>query len=43
MGPEEIHIYFCEGASHPPKGNVIDPKTWKFLKSIFKFAIYLVC
>ena len=43
MGPEEIHIYFWEGAPRPLKGNVIDPKTWKFLKSVFKFTIYLVC
>ena len=30
MGPEEIHIFFCEGALRPLKENVIDPKTWKF-------------
>ena len=30
MGPEEIHIYFLEGAPRPQKENMIDPKTWKF-------------
>ena len=30
MGPEEIHIYFLEGAPRPQKENMIDPKTWNF-------------
>ena len=30
MGPEEIHIYFLEGAPLLQKENMIDPKTWNF-------------
>ena len=26
MGPEEIHIYFLEGAPHPPKSKCDRPK-----------------
>ena len=36
MGPEEIHIYFLEGAPRPQKENMIDPKTWKFCLVIFQ-------
>ena len=40
MGPEEIHIFFWEGAPRPLKENVIDPKTWKFLAA--KQALHAV-
>ena len=44
MGPEEIHIFFCEGALRPLKENVIDPKTFhiRYIALPFYFIfIYL--
>ena len=35
MGPEEIHIYFFEGAPHPPKSKSDRPKNLEVFFSQF--------
>ena len=42
MGPEEIHIYFWEGAPRPPKRKCDRPKNFEVFSSIFKIFEGLV-